>query len=76
MHYGEIKKSDVANGEGIRVTLFVSGCRNRCKNCFNPDTWAFDYGREFDTAAKDIIFRALFFRIFRTFSPSGRKVDV
>ena len=59
MHYGEIKKSDVANGEGIRVTLFVSGCRNRCKNCFNPDTWAFDYGREFDTAAKDIIFRAL-----------------
>ena len=47
MHYGAIKKCDVANGEGIRTSLFVSGCRNRCKNCFNPETWAFDYGSPF-----------------------------
>ncbi len=46
MHYGNVKKFDVANGEGIRTTLFVSGCTNRCKNCFQPETWAFDYGEE------------------------------
>ena len=44
MYYGEIKNCDIANGEGVRVTLFVSGCTNRCKNCFQPQTWAFDYG--------------------------------
>lgn len=47
MYYGEIKNCDIANGEGVRVTLFVSGCTNRCKNCFQPQTWAFDYGRPF-----------------------------
>ena len=47
MHYGEIKNCDIANGEGVRVTLFVSGCTNRCKNCFQPQTWAFDYGQPF-----------------------------
>ncbi len=47
MYYGAIKRSDIANGEGIRTTLFVSGCRNRCKNCFQPETWAFDYGEPF-----------------------------
>ena len=56
MYYGAIKKSDVANGEGIRTTLFVSGCRNRCKNCFQPETWAFDYGSPFDDAAKEELF--------------------
>ena len=56
MYYGAIKKSDVANGEGIRTTLFVSGCRNRCKNCFQPETWAFDYGSPFDSAAKEALF--------------------
>ena len=38
MYYGEIKNCDIANGEGVRVTLFVSGCTNRCKNCFQPVT--------------------------------------
>ena len=38
MYYGEIKNCDIANGEGVRVTLFVSGCTNRCKNCFQPQT--------------------------------------
>ncbi len=59
MYYGNIKKFDIANGEGIRVSLFVSGCRNRCKNCFNPETWAFDYGKPFDEVAENIIFDAL-----------------
>lgn len=56
MHYGTVKKFDVANGEGIRTTLFVSGCTNKCKNCFQPETWAFDYGEEFtDEVAEDIL---------------------
>ena len=59
MYYGAIKKFDIANGEGIRTSLFVSGCRNRCKNCFNPETWAFDYGTPFDKAAEEIIWTAL-----------------
>lgn len=59
MHYGAIKKCDIANGEGIRVSLFVSGCRNRCKGCFQPETWDFTYGKPFDEAAVDEIFSAL-----------------
>lgn len=55
MHYGTVKKLDMANGEGLRTTLFVSGCTNRCKNCFQPETWAFDYGEPFtDEVAEDI----------------------
>ena len=56
MHYGAIKKSDIANGEGIRTTLFVSGCRNMCKNCFNRETWAFDYGEPFTEEVAESIF--------------------
>ena len=59
MYYGAIKKCDIANGEGIRVSLFVSGCRNRCKNCFQPETWAFDFGKPFDSEAEKIILDAL-----------------
>ena len=47
MYYGEIKNCDIANGEGVRVTLFVSGCTNRCKGCFQPQTWDFRYGQPF-----------------------------
>lgn len=47
MNYGNIKKTDIANGEGVRVTLFVSGCTHHCKNCFNPETWDFNYGKPF-----------------------------
>lgn len=47
MYYGEIKDCDIANGEGVRVSLFVSGCTNRCKNCFQPQTWDFCYGQPF-----------------------------
>lgn len=59
MHYGKINKCDIANGEGIRVSLFVSGCRNRCKGCFQPETWGFDYGYEFDESAREEIFSAM-----------------
>ncbi len=47
MFYGNIKKIDIADGLGVRVSLFVSGCRNHCKGCFQPETWNFNYGREF-----------------------------
>ncbi len=47
MNYGEIKKYDIANGEGVRVSLFVSGCTHHCKNCFNYETWDFSYGKLF-----------------------------
>ena len=47
MYYSEIKKTDVANCEGVGVSLFVSGCRNHCEGCFNPETWDFKYGRCF-----------------------------
>ena len=47
MHYADIKKVDVANGPGVRVSLFVSGCTHHCEECFNPETWDFDYGAPF-----------------------------
>ncbi len=59
MNYAEIKKVDIANGPGVRVSLFVSGCRNHCKGCFNPETWDFDYGRSFTRATEDEIIEAL-----------------
>lgn len=54
MYYGEIKDCDIANGEGVRVSLFVSGCTNHCKGCFQPQTWDFCYGQPFtaETEAK------------------------
>lgn len=57
MNYAAIKKSDIANGEGIRTTVFVSGCRNRCKNCFQPETWSFDYGSPFTDKVMEEIFK-------------------
>jgi len=47
MHYASIKKYDVANGEGIRISLFVSGCPHHCKSCFNPEAWDYNYGKLF-----------------------------
>lgn len=47
MYYGKINFNDIANGVGVRVALFVSGCTNHCKECFNPETWNFEYGQEF-----------------------------
>ena len=59
MYYGNIKYFDIANGEGVRTTLFVSGCRNRCEGCFQPETWAFNYGKPFDDEAAREIFSSL-----------------
>ena len=59
MYYGALKKFDIANGEGIRTSLFVSGCRNRCKNCFQPETWDFNYGAPFDEGVKREIYDSM-----------------
>ena len=59
MNYAGIKKVDIANGPGVRVSLFVSGCRNHCKGCFNPETWDFAYGQPFTRETEDEIIEAL-----------------
>ena len=55
MHYNKIRKMDIANGEGIRVSVFFQGCSFHCKNCFNPETWDFDGGLEFNDKVIDEI---------------------
>ena len=55
MHVGEVMTADVANGEGMRVSGFVSGCRNHCKGCFQPQTWDFNYGREYTPEIEQFI---------------------
>lgn len=56
MYYGALKKTDIANGNGVRVSLFVSGCRRHCKDCFNSETWDFCYGKEFtDNVLSEIL---------------------
>ncbi len=55
MYYGEIKNCDIANGTGVRVSLFVSGCTHHCKGCFNPMTWDFCYGKPYGKAEEDRI---------------------
>lgn len=59
MNYGEIKKTDIANGPGVRVSLFVSGCTHHCKGCFNPETWNFEYGKPFTKMVEDELLDAL-----------------
>ena len=59
MNYATIKWHDVSNGPGVRVSLYVSGCRNKCKNCFNPETWDFSYGQPFDETVQDKILETL-----------------
>ena len=59
MYYGEIKNCDIANGEGVRVTLFVSGCTNRCKGCFQPQTWDFYYGQPFTAETEEQLLQML-----------------
>ena len=58
MRWCAIKKCDIANGEGVRVSLFVSGCRHRCKGCFNPDTWDFGAGEPWTDAVREEVLAA------------------
>lgn len=59
MNYADIKRCDVANGPGVRVSLFVSGCTHHCKECFNPETWDFGYGNPFTGETIDLVMEYL-----------------
>ena len=59
MNFAAIKRRDVANGPGVRVSLFVSGCRHRCPGCFNPEAWDFGYGQPFTRETEDAVLAAL-----------------
>lgn len=59
MHYASIKEFDIANGVGVRTSLFVSGCRHHCKNCFNPEAWDFNYGNVFTEKDEEKILKSL-----------------
>lgn len=59
MNYAEIKKLDIANGLGVRVSLFVSGCTHHCKNCFNAIAWDFHYGQPFTPEVEQELIEAL-----------------
>ncbi len=59
MYYGNIKNYDIADGPGVRVSLFVSGCRHHCKGCFNAETWDFKYGKPYTQETENEIIRML-----------------
>ena len=59
MYYGNIKTYDIADGPGVRVSLFVSGCRHYCKGCFNAETWNFDYGQPYTQETEDALIKSL-----------------
>ena len=59
MNYATIKWTDIANGEGVRISLFVSGCTRRCKDCFNAVAWDFSYGEPFDESVRESIYEGL-----------------
>ena len=59
MNYATIKYCDIANGEGVRTSLFVSGCRRHCPNCFNAVAWDFDYGAPFTKEVRNKILESL-----------------
>ena len=59
MNYASIRKHDIANGDGVRVSLFVSGCRHRCKGCFNEEAQDFGYGEEFTREVEDELIEAM-----------------
>ncbi len=59
MNWAEIKTNDIANGEGVRTSLFVSGCKHRCKNCFNQIAWDFSFGKPFTSETVQYIFKSV-----------------
>ena len=59
MNYADLKKTDIANGPGVRVSLFVSGCTHGCPGCFNPETWDFQFGQPFTQKTMDTLLAAL-----------------
>ena len=59
MNYAKINLFDIANGEGIRVSLFVSGCNFHCKDCFNPEAWDCEYGKDFSKKEEEIVLNRL-----------------
>ena len=71
MNYATIKWYDVSNGPGVRVSLYVSGCRNCCKNCFNPETWDFNYGQPFTSETEEKILKAMEPEYIRGFTLLG-----
>ncbi|MCM1216356.1 MAG: anaerobic ribonucleoside-triphosphate reductase activating protein [Lachnospiraceae bacterium] len=71
MNYAAIKKTDVANGPGIRVSLFVSGCTHACKGCFNSEAWDFAYGKPFTAETEREILQALSHAYIKGFSVLG-----
>lgn len=84
MYYGAIKKTDISNGTGVRVSLFVSGCTHHCKGCFNEETWDFNYGTEYTSQTQTEIIRAMNFPYIsglsilggEPFEPENQKVLV
>lgn len=71
MNYARIKKTDVANGPGVRVSLFVSGCTRACKGCFNSEAWDFNYGEPFTVETEAEIMQALDHDYIKGFSVLG-----
>ncbi len=71
MNYAAIKECDIADGPGVRVSLFVSGCRNHCKGCFQPQTWDFDYGEPFTDEVADHIIELMAPHFIRGFTLLG-----
>lgn len=71
MNYATIKKTDVANGPGVRVSLFVSGCTHACKGCFNREAWDFNYGEPFTAETEKVILEALSHDYIRGLSVLG-----
>lgn len=71
MNYAQIRNMDISNGRGIGVSLYTSGCRFHCKNCFNYELWDLDYGKKFDDAAKELLFNSLKEPFVKRFSVLG-----
>ena len=71
MNYATIKTHDVANGPGVRVSLFVSGCTHRCRGCFNAEAWDFGYGEPFTEEIENEILSALAPSYIKGFSLLG-----